>query len=82
MMLTITGIFREENDQHTFPLNQQYMRSFHRTFVIAAKPEGGCCIINDMLHVNRLTSTQERTANIYESNDSLTDSAFSEEMEQ
>lgn len=81
-MLTITGIFREEDDQHAFSLNQQYMRSFHRTFVIAAKQEGGGCIINDMLHVNRLTPAQERTANRYESNDSLTDSAFGEEMEQ
>lgn len=60
ILLTVTGIFCEEDDNETFSLDQKFMRSFNRTFAVTKISNGVYCIINDMLHVNRLTRDQEK----------------------
>lgn len=61
-LITVTGIFCEQNDQKSFLMKEQFMRSFHRTFVITKKGTDGVCIANDMLYVNRLTRAQDPAA--------------------
>lgn len=62
VLLTTTGIFCEQDEQHTFSMKEQFMRSFHRSFIITKKLGGGFGIINDMLHINSLTRDQEKVA--------------------
>lgn len=52
--LTVTGVFRET-------AGSQPLRSFQRTLIIVPA-NGGFCIRNEMVHINNVTTTQERTS--------------------
>lgn len=52
--LTVTGVFRETS-------GSQPLRSFQRTLIIVPA-NGGFCIRNEMVHINNVTTAQERTA--------------------
>lgn len=52
--LTVTGVFRET-------AGSQPLRSFQRTLIIVPA-NGGFCIRNEMVHINNVTTAQERTS--------------------
>lgn len=52
--LTVTGVFRETG-------GSQPLRSFQRTLIIVPA-NGGFCIRNEMVHINNVTTAQERSS--------------------